>query len=206
MEPKIIFEDESICVIDKPAGWVVNQSESVKTKTVQEWFFNKFKIINSKNQTEFVEKGGVVHRLDKDTSGLMVLAKTEEAYEGLKRQFLERRILKIYVALVHGLFKEKAGVVSLPIERHSKNKHKFAIGSDPSRTAITEYNVIAEFKQFTELELRLHTGRTHQIRVHMKHLEHPLVSDPIYGGKTYKKDITWCARLFLHAQLIHSLS
>ncbi len=197
---KILFEDEYLVVIEKPAGIIVNNAESVKGETIQDWLKDKITIENP--ESEFAQKGGIVHRLDKDTSGLMVLAKTEQAYEGLKQQFLERKTMKVYLALVHGKFKEKEGVISLPIERHSKNKHKFAIGTDPSRTAITEYKVRKENEDYALVELKLHTGRTHQIRVHMKHLGHPLLSDPIYGGKGYKQDIEFCPRLFLHAHVL----
>lgn len=201
----ILFDDDNLTVIGKPSGVVVNRAESVTTETIQDWFLGRNPEISQfARASEFVEKGGVVHRIDKDTSGILVLAKTEESYEFLKKQFLERTTTKEYVTLVHGKLKNTEGVISLPIERHSKNKHKFAVGTDPSRMAITEYTVKQTYSKHGEtysfVQLGLHTGRTHQIRVHMKHLGHPLVSDPIYGGKTYKKDVTWCPRLFLHAQ------
>lgn len=203
-EPKIIFEDESLMVIDKPAGWVVNQAESVKEQTVQDWFTKKYLIFNIQYSvdSEFLQKGGVVHRLDKDTSGVMVLAKTPEAYEKLKLQFLERKTVKKYIALVHGEFKEQEGIISTPLERKGA---KFFVGGDLSKTAITEWKVIKQYSifdnQYSMMELTPHTGRTHQLRVHMRHLGHPIVSDPIYGDrKTWKKDLQLCPRLFLHAK------
>jgi len=196
MEPRIIFEDEWICVIDKPAGLVTNDS-STSRNTLQSWFAKKYGI--EREETEFGSKQGLVHRLDKDTSGVMVLAKTQSAYEILKKQFLERKVVKKYIALVHGRFNESEGSVALPIERNPKDKFKFAIGRDLSRMAITDWRVLEQRGDYTLVELTPHTGRTHQIRVHMKHLGHPVVADPIYGGKRYKVDIKWCPRLFLHA-------
>ena len=205
-------------VVDKPSGMVVNKAQTVKEETVQEWFSNKIlipkseilnksKYPNSKSKNlefrdsslEFVEKGGVVHRLDKDTSGVMVLAKTPEAYEKLKLQFLERKTVKKYIALVHGELKGE-GVISTPIERHGQ---KFFVGNDLSRTAITEWRALQRVSPYTLMELTPHTGRTHQLRVHMRHIGHPIVSDPLYGDrKTWKKDLQICPRLFLHAKYL----
>ncbi|MDP1743404.1 MAG: RluA family pseudouridine synthase [Candidatus Amesbacteria bacterium] len=208
----IIFEDEAICVIDKPYGVIVNNANTVKSETIQSWFTSKYNIISG--NTEFAQKGGVVHRLDKDTSGVMVLAKTEEAYEKLKLQFLERKTKKTYWALVHGKMSESSGIISAPIDRHPKDSRKFAVSTNLSRTAITEWKVIREFSifnlQFSLLELSPHTGRTHQLRVHMQHLHHPIVSDPIYGWqKSLADDLKFCPRLFLHAKsltFIHPIS
>ncbi len=201
-EPRIIFEDETMRVIDKPAGWVVNRAQTVKERTIQDWFGV------GDGVGEFYDKGGVVHRLDKDTSGVMVLAKTPQAYEKLKQQFLQRRTVKKYVALVHGEFKEQEGMVSTPIERRGM---KFFVGGDLSKTAITEWKVLAHKVgggctapcALSLVELTPHTGRTHQLRVHMRHLGHPIVADPIYGNrKTWKKDLQICPRLFLHARYL----
>ena len=195
----IIFQDESICVIDKPYGVVVNNAITTKFETIQSWFSKKYNI--PQGESEFLQKGGVVHRLDKDTSGVMVLAKTEEAYEKLKLQFLERTTKKTYLALVHGKMSEPSGIISAPIDRHPKDKRKFYVSQNPSRTAITEWKVLKEFPLYSLLELFPHTGRTHQLRVHMQHLHHPIVSDPIYGfKKSLKDDLNFCPRLFLHAK------
>ncbi len=212
MEPKVIFEDEYLAVVDKPAGMVTNDSKTSGENTVQKWFKAKLKVESGKLKVdeEFWEKGGVVHRLDKDTSGLLVLAKTPEAYENLKQQFLERQTKKTYIALVFGKMDPENGVISLPIERHPKVWGKFAIGSDPSLTAITEWKVLGSYSLLTAhyslLELKPMTGRTHQIRVHMQHLGHPIVADPIYSGKRrLKDDRAWCPRLFLHARQLEFL-
>ncbi|OGD08197.1 hypothetical protein A2397_05665 [Candidatus Amesbacteria bacterium RIFOXYB1_FULL_44_23] len=203
---QIIFEDRWICVVNKPWGMVVNNAKTNKGLTVQDWFLQKdlgLEVGDGEKDTEFALKGGVVHRLDKDTSGILVLVKTLKAYNGLKSQFLERKVSKTYLALVHGEMKPAEGVISLPIERHPKVWGKFAVGTDLSLTAITEWKTMGKYtwqnEVYTLLELKPHTGRTHQLRVHMKHLEHPIVADPIYGGKAAKKDLELCPRLFLHA-------
>ena len=201
-EPHIIFEDESLMVIDKPSGIVVNKAQTVKDETVQEWFWHRMKgsLDYARDDNEWERKGGIVHRLDKDTSGVMVLAKTPEAYEKLKLQFLERKTVKKYVALVHGEFKEAKGLINTPIERIGQ---KFYVGKDLSRMAITEWEVVKKIGENTLVELTPHTGRTHQLRVHMRYLGHPIVSDPLYGDrKTWKRDLEFCPRLFLHAKYL----
>lgn len=205
--PEIIFEDDNLVVINKPYGMVVNNAESVKSETIQSWFQEKYSIINNQSlmSSEFLQKGGVVHRLDKDTSGVMVLAKNEEAYEKLKLQFLERKTQKTYLALVHGEMPQETGIITNPIDRHPKDRKKFSVSENPSRSAITEWKVLRELSifncPFSILELTPHTGRTHQLRVHMQHIHHPIISDPIYGWKkNLKDDLKICPRLFLHAQ------
>ena len=206
MTPRIIYEDESLMVIEKPSGVVVNEAQSVKEETIQSWFADKVRI---SGDTEFALKGGIVHRLDKDTSGVMVLAKTLNAYEMLKSQFLERKTVKKYTALVHGGFRDPEGIISQPIIRHPKDRHRFTTekGGDLSRTAITHWKVLRQYSvlsaQYSLVELVPHTGRTHQLRVHLQYMHHPIVSDPIYGfKKTWKEDLTWCPRLFLHAKYL----
>lgn len=193
-------------MIDKPYGVVVNNAETVKGETIQGWFEKRCSVFGIRS-SEFLQKGGVVHRLDKDTSGVMVLAETEEAYEALKKQFLERTTQKTYWALVHGKMSEPSGIISAPIDRHPKDRKKFTVSDNPSRTAITEWRVISDHELSTMnyqlLELSPHTGRTHQLRVHMQHLHHPIVSDPIYGWqKSLKDDLKICPRLFLHAKTL----
>lgn len=199
-EPVIVFEDESLVVVDKPSGWVSDTD-------VKQWFNRRLPAGQARFKgTEFWEKGGVVHRLDRDTSGLLVLARTPEAYEGLKKQFLERKVVKKYMALVRGKLDDEAGIVNLPVVRNPKNKFKFTIGADLSRTAISEWKKVDEFlifgSNFTLVELRPLTGRTHQLRVHLKHLGHPVVGDEIYGGKQFLEEKKWCPRLFLHAKYL----
>lgn len=183
MTPKIIFEDDTFLVIDKVAGVVVNRSESQKEETLEDWAVGKF----------------IVHRLDKDTSGLLVIAKSPEAFENLKSQFKNREVVKKYLALVHGQVTPPEGIINAPIERNPFNRKHFGVFPG-GREAITNYKSLKSLKSLTLLEVTPHTGRTHQIRVHLKYLGYPIVSDPIYGGrKNYSRDLRFCPRLFLHA-------
>jgi len=195
--PQVIFEDETILVIDKPAGVVVNRAETTKNlETIEDW---------AKSKVQNVERSGIVHRLDKDTSGLLLIAKTPESWEKLKSQFKDRTVVKKYLALVHGLVAPQEGTIDAPIERNPFNRKHFGVFPG-GREAETQYKVLHNYQlpitnlQFSYLELTPHTGRTHQIRVHLKYINHPIVSDPIYGGrKNYQSDLKWCPRLFLHA-------
>ena len=219
--PEIIFEDSQILVIDKPSGVVVNRAESVKEETVQDWAEKKLEIENCpakrdpalreklKIASDFVRRAGTVHRLDKETSGLLVIAKTPGAFEDLKAQFKQRKVKKKYLALVYGKMESRQGEISLPIKRLAWDRKKFGIvpGGKKSRTKyrlITHYPLPitclpAGIAHYSYLEMEPETGRTHQIRVHFKHLSHPLVGDLKYAGRRVKKDKEFCPRLFLHA-------
>lgn len=202
VNPPIIFEDESLLVIDKPYGVVVNKSDTTaKVFTVQD--FAEGKVLKVPGAEEFNDRGGIVHRLDKDTSGVLVIAKTPEAFENLKNQFKGRKTVKKYLALVHGKVEPLVGKIDAPIERSPFNRMHFGIFPG-GREAVTSYKLISNFKflmsNYSLLEVEPKTGRTHQIRVHMKYIGHPIVSDPIYGGrKQLREDLKWCPRLFLHA-------
>lgn len=217
---KIIYEEDGFLVIEKPAGIVVNRAESVVGETLQDWMENKVKSqklkVKSKEEEEFINRSGVVHRLDKETSGLMVLAKNSTAFQNLKNQFKDRKTAKTYIALVHGKVSPKQGTINLPLARNVLNRMRFCVNVD-GKMARTQYNVLRQLKsqklkvksveKFSEenfdfyslLEIKILTGRTHQIRVHFSHLGYPLVSDPIYLGKRLKEDLNWCPRVFLHA-------
>jgi 23S rRNA pseudouridine1911/1915/1917 synthase len=210
---QIIFEDEQFLVLNKPAGIVVNKSDSAKETTVQEWMEEKLasEVLavtgESEIEKEFISRGGVVHRLDKDTSGLLLLAKNPESFEKLKDQFKERTVAKKYLTLVHGDVKPPEGQIDAPIERSPFNRMHFGVFPG-GREAQTIYRKQANYERiqgkekevFSLLEVEPKTGRTHQIRVHMKYVNHPVVSDPIYGGrKNLQQDLEFCPRLFLHA-------
>lgn len=197
MEIKKIFEDESLLVVNKPSGLVVNNSQSTRQiVTLQDWLIEN-KIGRG------VERDGIVHRIDKETSGILIVAKNQEAMSFLQGEFKERLVEKTYMTLVHGRLLSKEGRVVAPISRNPFNKTKFGVfvGGKESET---NYELVGMYKkgnqEFSYLKVFPKTGRTHQIRVHMKHLGHGVVSDEFYAGrKTARKDRLWCPRLFLQA-------
>lgn len=207
MEPKIIFEDKDLLVIDKPAGVVVNRAESAKEETIQDWLEKKFGI--GSPELGIGGRAGIVHRLDKETSGILIVAKTPEAFENLQRQFKERRVKKTYLALVHGEVKPEAGEIRVPVGRLPWDRKRFGIVAG-GREAITKYRILRycdteklSEKKLTLLELYPETGRTHQIRVHLKYAGFPIFGDPLYAGrKTARADRKILPRLFLHAAKI----
>jgi len=210
MNPEIIFEDEFFLVINKPPGMTVNRAESTQGQiTIQDWVEKEvFRHLNLKEidpEDDFIKRSGTVHRLDKETSGLLLIAKTPIAFEKLQELFKERKIKKKYLALVHGVVSPKQGIIEATIARNPFNREKFGIFLG-GRESKTNYQLIdnGEYflgnEKFSLLELSPETGRTHQIRVHLKYINHPVVSDEKYAGrKTARKDRKWCPRLFLHA-------
>lgn len=206
MEPQVLYEDNYILVIDKPSGMVVNRAESVKGETVQDWAEKRLGIKNKNGGGDFYKRNGVAHRIDKETSGILIIAKDQETFAKLQAQFKAREVEKTYVALVHGWPKEKEGVINAPVGRLPWNRERFGVFPG-GRQAETFYKVLKEYKKDGEKyalsEWHPKTGRTHQIRVHAKSLGHPVVSDIFYAGrKTARRDRAWCPRLFLHASKI----
>ena len=202
IEPSIIFQDDSLMVINKPAGIVVDKAVTNKNKTIQDWVEESFDHPLAK---DFERRNGIVHRLDKDTSGVLIIAKTIGAFEELQRQFKERETGKTYEALVHGKV-EKDGEIDEPVGRLPWNRERFGVYPG-GKAAKTLYHVLSIMEygkeEFTLLELHPETGRTHQLRVHLKHIGHPIVSDSFYAGrKTARADQKWCPRLFLHAKVL----
>jgi len=199
---QILYEDEFLLVLNKPAGWVVNRSETVKEETLQDWLEENFQfpIFNFQDY-----RSGIVHRLDKDTSGVLVVAKTPQIFENLQKQFKERGVGKRYLVLVHGNVQPTEGIIRAPIARSPFDRKRFGIFLG-GREAETRYKKISNLKsqiskeKFSLLEIEPKTGRTHQIRVHLKYLGYPVVADEFYAGrKTYRTDKLWCPRQFLHA-------
>ncbi|MBC7319720.1 RluA family pseudouridine synthase [bacterium] len=169
----IVYEDESIIVVDKPAGLVVHPAPSVKEPTLVNVLIGKTTLapVNS-------IRPGVVHRLDKDTSGLMVLAKTFQSYNNLVKQIQDRKVIKEYIAVVHG--RPKSGSISVPIGRSPSDRTRMKV-LPSGRIAITHYEVLEVIGDYSILKIRIETGRTHQIRVHLAYIGHPVVGDKIYG-------------------------
>lgn len=226
MNLRKVYEDEDLLVIDKPPGLVVDPAETVKEETLADILIRDFGIN--------LPRGGIVHRLDKDTSGVLLVAKTQQALENLQAQFKERKTKKEYLALAHG-FVDKEGKVEGAIGRNPIKREKFTVLAE-GKAAVTEYEPLRNFQfsifnlnnesssatlqsifnelnkiqmrklqrmnynQFTLLKCHPLTGRTHQIRVHLKYIGHAIVSDEKYvGRRIVRLDRRWCPRMFLHA-------
>ncbi|MCF6515059.1 RluA family pseudouridine synthase [Lactobacillus sp. S2-2] len=190
----IIYEDEDVIVINKPEGMVVHPSPGHPDETLVNalLYHTKLSPINGSIRP------GIVHRIDKDTSGLLMVAKSQMAHESLSEQLKNKTNKRKYIALVHGNIKEQSGTIKAPIGRSKNDRKKQAIVSD-GRFAETKFNVLKRFNQdYTLIECELKTGRTHQIRVHMKYIGHPLVGDPLYGPR---KTIQGHGQ-FLHAKVL----
>lgn len=171
----VCYEDEDILVIDKPAGLVVHPGAGNPRGTLLNG------LLNYSPALQYIPRAGIVHRLDKDTSGLMVVAKTGQAHLSLIEQLQERTVSRHYLALVAGII-VAGGTISEPIGRHPVDRKRMAV-TPHGREAVTHYRVAERFPAHTLLDVKLETGRTHQIRVHMQHLKHPLVGDPVYGTR-----------------------
>jgi len=208
----ILFEDNDIVVIDKPSGIVVNNAISAQGLTIQEWAKKRYIShplpedvhVADREKEEFYARSGVIHRLDKDTSGVLLLAKNPYSFAFCKTQFQNRVVKKEYVALCYGIVKPTRGEISAPIERLPWNRTHFGVMPE-GREARTTYHVSETFTRpngagFSLILITPHTGRTHQIRVHLQYLKHPVVGDSLYGGKKRLRiDKAWCTRLMLHA-------
>jgi len=201
--PQLVYEDDFLLVLDKPSGWITNSAFTVgETPVVQNFIFNNFDFEIAKNRDL---RSGIVHRLDKDTSGLLLIAKTERVFRALQSQFKTRVVEKRYLALVHQKLEPKEGEIKAPVGRLPWNRERFGV-LPGGREAFTRYKVLKNLKYpensdtFSLVEVFPKTGRTHQIRIHFKYIGHPLVSDVFYTGrKTSRRDLVWCPRLFLHA-------
>jgi 23S rRNA pseudouridine1911/1915/1917 synthase len=181
IEVDIIYEDSDIAVINKPQGMVVHPAPGNRTDTLVNALLTKLDNLSGINGQL---RPGIVHRLDKDTSGLLVIAKNDFAHLRLAEQIKDRSAKRTYLTIVHNVLKQDSGYVNAPIGRHPLHRKKMAItDSRGSREALTRFNVLERFLNFTYLEVKLETGRTHQIRVHMSSIGHPVLGDPVYGPK-----------------------
>ena len=189
----IVFEDEHLLVVNKPQGMVVHPAPGNYSGTLVNALM--FHCMDELSGIGVIRRPGIVHRIDKDTSGLLVVAKTDEAHLGLTEQWGEKKPQRKYVALVNGNIKEDFGTVNRPIARSPKDRKKMAIVSG-GREAVTHFSVLERFGRYTLIECVLETGRTHQIRVHMQSLGHSIAGDPVYGIKKEK--------FSLDGQLLHA--
>ncbi len=247
IEPKIIFEDEDLLVLDKPSGMIVNKADTTKgEKTVQEWVEEYLRVPRVERvprvpqgedstrdtfvspRDTFLQRAGIVHRLDKETSGILLVAKNLEAFVNLQAQFKERKVQKTYLALAHGKIDPPEGEINVNVGRLPWNRKRFGVLAE-GKEAVTKYKVLCNVilrphaegsheilplrqtqgqndmrnEQLTLVELSPKTGRTHQIRVHLQYIHHPIFSDPLYAGrKTSRNDRKILSRIFLHASKI----
>ena len=192
----ILFEDQDIVVINKPRGMVVYPAPGNYSGTLVNALLYHSKQLSNIGGPR---RPGIVHRLDKDTSGVIVVAKSDLAHSNLSRQLKDRRMNKIYRALVWGQVPENQAVIDAPIGRHPVNRKEMAVGVKNAREAKTFFKVLERFKDYTYLEIKLETGRTHQIRVHMKFIGHPVVGDPVY---TRRKNPFQIKGQALHAYML----
>jgi 23S rRNA pseudouridine1911/1915/1917 synthase len=195
----VVYEDDDLAVIDKPAGISVHPGAGTGVNTLVHALLYRFKNLSGAGGES---RPGIVHRLDKWTSGLMVVAKTDDAHVGLSRQFQDRTVEKSYLALVHGKLKTASGEVALNIGRHPRIRTRMSTHRGRGRTALSTYRTLEEVGGFTLLEVRIQTGRTHQIRVHLSAIGHPVAGDDVYGEHRYGqfvKKYGTPGRYFLHA-------
>jgi 23S rRNA pseudouridine1911/1915/1917 synthase len=200
----ILYEDDWVVVVNKPAGLVVHPAAGIRAGTLANALAFHFRRLTTRGGQV---RPGIVHRLDRDTSGLLVVAKTDEAHESLSNQFRAREVVKYYVALVHGATKEERGRVEEPIGRDPRNRTRMGVVRG-GRSALTLWRVRQRFTRFTLLDVEIKTGRTHQIRVHLAWLKHPVVGDDVYGGgrdntiqdARTRASVQSLGRQFLHAE------
>src|SRR5438132_5791059 len=179
----VLYEDEDLIVINKPPGLVVHPGAGQRHGTLVNALLHHFPKLSGIGGQE---RPGIVHRLDKETSGCLVVAKTDEAHRGLSAQFEARNVEKIYLALVAGKLRRRTGTIEEKIGRHPVARQRMSVTSKRGRAAKTEYRVISASDEMSLLECKLHSGRTHQIRVHLHHLGHPVLGDKVYGVKFAK--------------------
>ena len=193
---KILYEDDDLVAIDKPAGMVVHAGAGHSTGTLVNALLHRFDKLSSGSHDL---RPGIVHRLDKETSGILVVARTDKAHQSLAAQFRNREVEKIYLALVHGRMKTATGRIDTPIARDPVRRTRMTAKLASGRSALTEYRVVEQLRVLSYLEVRIGTGRTHQIRVHLSSIRHPVVGDRLYGAPSQIPGLPALQRFFLHA-------
>jgi len=207
---EVLYHDDDLVVVNKPAGMVVHPAPGHAGSTLVNALLDRFGDLSAVGG---VQRPGIVHRLDKDTSGVLVAAKRDDVHIRLSRQFQAHQILRQYVGLVHGNMAHRAGRIDAPVGRHPVDRKKMSTRSARGRKAITHWRVLERFPGFSLLRFRLETGRTHQIRVHLSETGHPILGDRLYGGRTFRRSSSILSaelahsiqsfdRLFLHAQIL----
>lgn len=183
----IVYEDDDVLVVNKPRGMVVHPAVgNINGTLVNAIMYHCGDRLSSING---VVRPGIVHRIDKDTSGLLMVAKNDKAHTSLSKQLYEHTITRVYTALVQDNIKEDQGTIDQPIGRDPKNRLKKAVNGSGAKRAVTHFKVMERYGEYTLVQCRLETGRTHQIRVHMAYIKHPLVGDPLYGSRKQPFDI-----------------
>lgn len=197
----IVYEDNDLLVVNKPKGMVVHPAPGNYSGTLVNALLYHCK--DSLSGINGVLRPGIVHRIDKDTSGLLIVAKNDIAHAGLARQIKEHSFSREYECVVHGNIKDDEGTIRLPIGRNPKDRKKMAVVYKNSKDAVTHYRVIKRYGQFTHIRCRLETGRTHQIRVHMAHMGHPVAGDEVYGPKKVQKGLNGQCLHAKHIGFVH---
>lgn len=174
----IVYEDEDLVIINKPQDMVVHPAPGNYNGTLVNALLFHIKNLSSING---IKRPGIVHRLDKDTSGLLIIAKNDKTHKALANDLKDRIVKRVYIALVHGVINNNTGVINAPIGRHPVDRKRMAVTPKNSKEAITNYKVLERYEKYSLVELSLETGRTHQIRVHMSYINHPIVGDPVYS-------------------------
>lgn len=200
----ILYEDSFLLIVNKPSGVVVHPAAGHTSDTLVNYLLHHTRL-SGKDPI----RPGIVHRIDKDTSGLLVVAKDNETHDHLARQFFEHRILRIYHAVVWGVPKQSSGTIKHPLGRHPQNRKKFAVREN-GKQALTRWKIVKAYRYLSLIECRLETGRTHQIRVHLSSIGHPLLGDSVYGSfKNYAQKFPESLKSILQAcngQLLHAKS
>lgn len=196
---EVVYEDDDLAIVNKPQGMVVHPSPGHNSGTLVNALMYRF--ADSLSGINGVKRPGIVHRIDKNTSGLLIICKNDLAHQSIAEQLKEHSITRKYNAVVYNNIKEDSGVVDEPIGRHNINRKKMAINYKNGKNAVTHFKVLERYGKYTLIEAQLETGRTHQIRVHLTHIGHPLLGDDVYGPKSPKKFSNLNGQM-LHAKVI----